>query len=299
MSLILSAFLLTSIRPAQAIDPWKDVRKVIASYSATSADCCSSMAMFVSDPRFEAAHLPPVGSPPAPADGKMIFFATPYGTLDGKHQGQGFYIPPAAGNKDAVLMCHEFWGLNGQIKQAAQQLHQDTGDAVFVVDLYDGKVTDDPSTASKFMAGVDQQRCASIISGALRALENGIGVSKAKDIGTVGYCFGGGWSERAAILGSSHVQACVVYYGYPDMRQASLKRLKAPVMMFQAGLDPWINDSVVGKFKAAMKEAGKSLQVFKYHAVHAFANPSNPKYDAEAAKDAYSKELAFFKAHMK
>lgn len=298
MSILIAFVALGAFRARVPVDPWQGDRGIIASYATKGPDCCESMAMFGLDPAFNAAHLAPIGSPAAPADGHLVDFATPYGSLNGKQEGQGYYIPPASGHKDAIIMCHEYWGLNEEIKQAADQLHHDTGDAVLVVDLYDGKVTTNSTEAGKLMAGVDEQRCAAILSGALKALENGAGVSKAHHIGTVGYCFGGGWSERAAIIGSDHVQASVVYYGYPDMRPASLARLKAPVLMFQAGLDPWINDSVVAKFKDAMAKAGKNLQVFKYNANHAFANPSNPRFDASAAKDAYAKELAFFKVHL-
>lgn len=299
MSLIFAAIAASAmLRAGHPIDPWAPYRPIIASYGTSASSCCQSMAMFGLDAKFNAAHVPPMGSPPAPADGKMIVFSTPYGSLNGKPEGQGFYIPPVKGNNRAIVMCHEYWGLNGQIKQAADRLHQDTGDAVLAVDLYDGKVTDNSGQAGKLMAGVDEQRCAAILSGALRALEEGLGVERAMHIGTVGYCFGGGWSERAAIIGSQRVQACVVYYGMPDTRPSSLVRLRAPVLMFQAGLDPWINDSVVAKFKEAMAAAGKSLQVYKYHANHAFANPSNPRYDASAAKDAYAKELAFFKKNL-
>lgn len=277
----------------------QDTLQVVQSYSsATVAACCRSMAEFAGDPAFIAAHLPPDPNAPAPLDGKLITFSTPYGSLHGSPVGQGWYIAPKPGSQVAIVMCHEYWGLNHQIEEAAQKLHDDTGYAVLAVDLYDGQSTTDPSQAGKLMANVDEQRCAAILAGALKALETGKGTAKAKEIGTVGYCFGGGWSERAAIIGSSHVQACVVYYGMPDMRPSSLARLKAPVMMFQAGRDRWINDTVVGQFKGAMKKAGRSLQVFKYDAVHAFANPSNPKYDASASADAYRRELSFFKAHL-
>ena len=47
-----------------------------------------------------------------------------------------------------------------------------------------------------------------------------------------------------------------------------------------------------------MKEAGKKLALYEYDADHAFANPSNPKFNKEATADAYAKATAFVKERM-
>jgi len=261
--------------------------------SQNGDSCCPSMAQFVSDPKFLAAHFTPPKLAWQATIGKMVHFAAPFGG-----EASGFYVPPTARSKVAIIMVHEYWGLNDFMKRTAEKLHNDTGYAVLAVDLYDGKVATDPSEAGKLMADNNEQRSASIISGGFSALAKDQFGFKPTHIGTVGYCFGGGWSERAAIIGSNRVQACVVYYGLPDIRPASLARLKAPVLMFQALQDQWINGTVVGNFKSAMATAGKQLQVVPYDANHAFANPSNPHFNAEVSADAYRRELAFFKSKL-
>ena len=258
--------------------------------NAPVAKCCDSMAQFVSDPKFLAAHFTPKKPNNIQLTGHKVTFSAAIGG-----PAHGYFIPGSKGNPVAIMMFHEFWGLNKNIEQTAQKLHDLTGYEVILPDLYDGKVTSNPTKAGELMAQNNQQRSAAIIVGAFHALENGQFGKKPAQIGTVGYCFGGGWSERAAIIGSQLVQACVVYYGMPDIRPASLARLKAPVMMFQGLQDQWITQKVVDRFKAAMKKAHRQLQVFAYDAPHAFANPSNPHYDASGAADALRKELAFFK----
>lgn len=269
---------------------------VLLSYVGQSpAACCAPdpMARFMSDPAFIAIH----GAPP------NIHFHAKSGhdvrfSVEGGPDAGGFYVPPAARSHSAVIMVHEYWGLNDNIRQAAEDLNKRIGAAVLAIDLYDGKVATDGATAAKYMQGVDQERCLAIADGAVNALKGGAFHFTPKSIGTVGYCFGGGWSERTAIVGGPNVQACVVYYGLPDMSPESLAKLRAPVLMFQAKKDRWINDKVVSDFQAAMTQAGKSLEVHAYDADHAFANPSNPHYNQAAAADAMRREIGFFKKHL-
>lgn len=251
------------------------------------------MAQFASDPAFVAAHLAPAKFDFHAKEGKIVSFPAATGA-----PASAFYVPPSPGNHVGIVMCHEFWGLNGFIKQAAEKLHDDTGYAVLAVDLYDGKVTDDAQQASKWMAAFDNERGYAIVTGAIKALRDGDLGFKAKKIGTLGYCFGGGWSERTAVVGSTKVQACVVYYGMPDDRPQSIDRLKAPVMFFRGTQDGWITEKVVDSFADLLKAKGKRIEVHAYDAPHAFANPSNPKYNAAAAADAYSRELAFYKKYL-
>ena len=99
--------------------------------------------------------------------------------------------------------------------------------------------------------------------------------------------------------GRSKVQACVIYYGMPSTDPDDLAKLRAPVLMFWGTQDGFINAKVVSGFEAAMKKAGKPIKTHSFNAVHAFANPSNPKYDKEAAEKSHAETLAFFKAHLK
>lgn len=252
----------------------------------TQDSCCGDMKVFASDPAFIASHAAPLPLHFQPAAGKMITFKTT------GHTGNGFFVPAKAGNKSAILVFQEWWGLNDYIKREAERLHDELGSAVLAVDMYDGKVADKPEDAGKLMSAMKEERGVELVKGAL-------GYVKSDKIGTIGWCFGGGWSHKAAILGGSRVKGCVIYYGMPTTDPAQLAKLKAPVLMHWGTQDGFINKKVVSDFEVAMKKAHKPLKTHAFNAVHAFANPSNPKYDKAAAATANKESVAFLKQHLK
>ena len=245
------------------------------------------MATFADDPAFLAMHPAPLALAFKPVAGKAVTFPAKDGT-----PARGFYVP---GKGAAVVMCPEYWGLNDYIRREAEKLHAKTGYAVLAVDLYDGKVATDPQTAGKYMQEADPKRDTAIVAGAVGALLKGSLGTKYAKLGTIGWCFGGGWSLNTAVAGGSAVKASVAYYGMPPQ---DVTPIKAPVLFVWAKRDGWINKDVVDGFKARMAAAGKPLKVLSYDADHAFANPSNPKFDAADAKDANAKTLAFLKSKL-
>jgi carboxymethylenebutenolidase len=267
----------------------------LALQQGPSSCCTSGMDQFLDDPSFAAMHMPPVPFAFQAKSGKMVHFKA----TDGK-EANGFFVPAKSGNRSALLVFHEWWGLNDYIKQEAERLHDELGSAVLAVDLYDGKVATTAEEAQKLMSAADKDaaRTTAISNGARLAIQDG-SLFKAGRIGTIGWCFGGGQSFWAAVNGGSAVNACVIYYGMPSTDPAVLAKLKAPVLMIWGTQDGFINSKVVDGFKAAMNKARKSLQTVSYDAVHAFANPSNPKYDAADAADAHRRTLAFLKPKLK
>lgn len=258
-----------------------------------AASCCEPMSPFVADPAFVAAHEAPHPLRFVPVAGKSVRFATP----DGKTAG-GFYVPPKHKGAPGIVMVHEWWGLNDYIKREAERLHNELGYGVLAVDLYEGKVATTPRDAGKYMQTVQTPRGTAIVSGAVNALTKGSLGDKFAKLGTIGWCFGGGWSHRAAIAGGPAVRACVMYYGMPDTEPADLKRLKAPVLMVWATKDNWINQKVVDGFKSDMAAAKKPLTVLPFDAGHGFANPSNPIYDKAAADKAWAATEEFYKREL-
>ena len=127
----------------------------------------------------------------------------------------------------------------------------------------------------------------------LRKHERGTG-----KVGSVGWCFGGGWSLNASI--AAPVDATVIYYGHVIRPPEMLKKLKGPVLGHFATRDRWINKAMVSKFEAAMKTAGKAdqLTVHWYEADHAFANPSGNRFNEAASKLAWNRTAAFYKQNL-
>ena len=160
------------------------------------------------------------------------------------------------------------------------------------LDLYDGKVTGDPGEAANIMGGVKEERIRAILNAAL-----GHAGPQARIL-TVGWCFGGGWSLQASIMAGTRGAGCVMYYGMPETDKEKLKQLKAPVLGLFATKDDWITPEIVSDFVRTMKKNGKDIQVNSYTAAHAFANPSNPKYNEEAADAANREALRFLRQHL-
>lgn len=207
---------------------------------------------------------------------------------------RGWLVAPKTGpSKATILMIHEWWGLNDYIKEQAEKL-SDEGYTVLAVDLYGGKVGKTPAEATELMRGVKEEAAQNSLMAALDYVRTDQRIKAAK-VGVIGWCFGGGWSLRTALAGGEKIDACVIYYGMPEADTEKLKPLKAPVLGIFGKLDGSINPEVVAKFEAAMKASGKALEVHSYDAGHGFANPSGQRYNSEAAKDAWSKTLAFFK----
>ena len=255
-----------------------------AQHSCCSKSSSATFASLSNDPSFVSSHLAPELLDFTPTVGKMVNIKCP----DGK-EAKVFEVKSGTSQGKVILMFHEWWGLNDYIKREAEKLHLETGFTVLALDLYDGNVATNPEEAAKFMNSVVEERARAIISA-------GIDYSgKFGKLQTIGWCYGGGWSIQAALMAGPQCVGCVIYYGMPETDNDKLSKLNAPVLGIFANKDQWINKEVVSKFDEQMKGLGKSLIVYKYDTDHAFANPSNPKYDKVSAEDAHIKALAFLK----
>ncbi|HYM19861.1 MAG TPA: dienelactone hydrolase family protein [Candidatus Kapabacteria bacterium] len=241
----------------------------------------------MSDPKFVSMHEVPLPISVVLA-GSTVSFAC----SDNKN-GSGYFVKSATHPNDVVIMVHEWWGLNDYIKSEADRVSSELGVSVLAVDLYDGKVASTPDEAGKLAQSESADRAKAILSGAIASL------GSSAHIATIGWCFGGGWSHQAALLGSTQTVGCVIYYGMPEMDEAKLKAANFPVLGIFGTKDQWINQKVVTDFQAAMKKAGKKLTVYNYDANHAFANPSNPHHDKKATADAWTHTEAFFRSVFK
>lgn len=150
--------------------------------------------------------------------GEVVSDTVVYATVDGKPV-RGFRSRPRDAKKDApaIILVHEWWGLNDNIRGMAAQ-YAGEGYVALAVDLY-GTVAPTPDSAAKLYRFVmeNPEPARANLSGAIDFLRS----QGAKKVGTVGWCFGGHWSLEAGLVGGSRVQAVVMYYGQPitDPRQ--------------------------------------------------------------------------------
>jgi carboxymethylenebutenolidase len=200
---------------------------------------------------------------------------------------------PAATPAAAVVLIHEWWGLNDQIKAVAKSL-ADAGYLALAVDLYKGEVATTPDQAKALMGAVDAALATETLGVWVDWLRSSADCTG--KIATIGWCFGGGWSLEASL--ARPVEATVVYYGNVARSAVELAPLQGPVLGHFASRDQWINQEMVDGFAAAMAEAGKAAEVHWYEADHAFANPSGGRYDEADAQLAWERTLAFLAAHL-
>jgi carboxymethylenebutenolidase len=249
-------------------------------------------ALFASNKEFNREHLNPRAYVHVTTEGgKMIKFKT----ADGQ-EANGYLLEAKKKTNNWIFVFQEWWGLNDNIKAMSENIFKDLGNVnVLALDMYDGKLATDRETAGKYMGEFKPERGSAIVNGAIAY------VGSSAKIGTVGWCFGGGWSMQASLLAGKQAAACVMYYGMPEENVDRLKTLNTDVLNIFAAKDPWINKDVLAKFETNMKAAGKKLMVKSYEADHGFANPSNPMgaFDENAYKDAYKNTVEFFKVRLK
>jgi len=197
----------------------------------------------------------------------------------------------------AVIMIHEWWGLNDNIRAMADRLAAE-GYIVFAVDLFGGKVAESASEARLLMAEAieDPEAGESNIRAAFDFVSDTAGAPR---IGSVGWCFGGGWSLKVAQLFPEELDASVIYYGQVTDDEDLLRPIGAPILGLFGAADTGIKADSVVAFREALGRLRKNYEVHIYPDVgHAFANPTGNNYDVEAAEDAWRRTVEFLGLHL-
>ena len=206
-------------------------------------------------------------------------------------------LPEGAGKHPAIIVIHEWWGLNDWVKEQAQK-YAAQGYVALAVDLYRGKVATNQDEAHVLMRGLPDDRGMRDLEAAFTYLSSRPDVNASK-IGSIGWCMGGSWSIKLAV-DQPKLAACVVNYGWLPSEPALVGKIKAPVQGNFGADDQGIPPKDVKAFEAAMKTDGKIADVKIYDgAGHAFQNPNNKQgYRPEATADAGQRISAFFQKYL-
>ncbi|HSF53490.1 MAG TPA: dienelactone hydrolase family protein [Algoriphagus sp.] len=274
--LTLSGFYFDSEKKESPKDPFADI-----TICHTASD---EMSQFVNAPGFASFHPSPLTFD-FKAKGEMTSFLT----VDGM-QGKGYLIKASAPTENWLFVYQEWWGLNDHIKHQAEVFYEDLGGKVNVIalDMYDGKVTTNPQEAGQFMQSMKEERLENIVKGAKTM------AGPNARIANVGWCFGGSWALKSALLNNAQNVGAVMYYGMPVRDVEKLKTLNSDVLGLFA-TEEYISESIIKEFAANMEKAGKKLTYKIFPAVHGFSNPSNPRYDEAASKEAYAMAIGYLK----
>jgi carboxymethylenebutenolidase len=228
-------------------------------------------------------------------------------TVEYYQDSSGYLVFPVLSNDTlsdklpAVVMIHEWWGLNENIKNMANMLAKQ-GFVVLAADLYKGEVADNPQRAMELVQSVrnNQNDSTKNLQAAVKYLGSLPNVDSSK-IASLGWCFGGGQSLQLALNSQDHpLAATLIYYGTPLVTDNEpLSKIKWPVLGIFGDKDQAIPLEQVNLFRKSLDQNGITNEIHIYKGVgHAFANPSGDNYAPKETEDAWQKTLSFLKKYV-
>jgi len=213
---------------------------------------------------------------------------------DGKELPGYLSEAPAGNARGAVLLIHEWWGLNGHIRDVADRLAQE-GFTVFAVDLYRGKVAKDAATAQQYLNALDWKQAGEDLRWAAQTLRQRKPGTK---VGVTGFCMGGAVAIFAAAR-DPEIAACVPFYGIPGEDKVDVATIRAPVLGHFAKNDDWCTPDRVDALEKKLKGANVPVEIHRYDAQHAFFNDTRPEvYSKQNAETAWKRTVDFLRAKL-
>jgi carboxymethylenebutenolidase len=223
----------------------------------------------------------------------------------GNNNSTGYLVYPELANNTqqqlpAVIMIHEWWGLNEDIKNQADILARE-GYVVLAVDLYQGEVATTSDRSRELSSSVRNNPASAIdnLKSAVNYVKS-LQIVDGNRIASLGWCFGGDWSLQLALNSSEDpLAATIVYYGRPVTDAASLSNIHWPILGIFGDQDQAIPVESVKQFAAALNASGVTNDIYLYKGVgHAFANPSGDNYAPKETADAWQKTIGFLEKYL-
>ncbi|CAO3446480.1 Dienelactone hydrolase family protein [Azospirillum argentinense] len=204
--------------------------------------------------------------------------------------------PKLAEQAPSVVVIHENRGLNPYIEDVTRRLAV-AGFVAMAPDLLSplGGTPQDPDRAREMIGQLDPDKTVNNLIASMSDLM-AYRYSNAK-VGAIGFCWGGGMTNRLAIK-APDLKAGVVFYG-PAPDPTLVTTIKSPLQLHYAGLDNNVNAKVPA-YEEALKKGGKSYELFMYDNVnHAFHNDTSAeRYNKDAADLAWGRSVEFLKKNL-
>jgi len=179
--------------------------------------------------------------------------------------------------RPAVIVFHEWWGLNDYIMGRARQLAS-LGYVAFAADVYGKGVRPSNREAAGKEAGrymKDRALLRSRTASALEALKNS-GLADAEKIAAIGYCFGGAAALELARSGAPVLATVTFHASLNTPTPEDARKIKGSVLVLHGGADPFVKPMEVLSFQETMEKSGVDWQFTSYGgAVHGFTNAAN------------------------
>lgn len=198
----------------------------------------------------------------------------------------GYLNDSAGADRPAVVIVHEWWGLNAHIRSVADRFARE-GFIAHAVDLYGGALPKNVAEAQQLVAKGDKAQWMTQLTRAVSEL-------RPRAVSLVGFSMGGAF----ALATAAHVpelRACVSFYGAPRP-EVDLKPTRAKVLGHFVQNDSWVPEERLAQLDAELRGAGVPFTVHRYDAQHSFFDEQRPEvYAPEPAKLAWERTLAFLK----
>ncbi len=252
---------------------------------------------------FAVAALLAALAAPSIAGAKIVTEAVPYKHGDVELEGFLAYDESRTGRQPAVLVVHEWWGLNDFARDKARELAE-LGYVAFAVDMFGrGKVTRDPNEAMKLASPFRTD--AALTRDRARAALDVVATMERVDpqrIAAIGFCFGGTVVLQMAYAGHGLAGVVSFHGSLPVLPEADAPGVKARLLVLHGAADSTVPDERVAAFQAALRKTTIDWRLVVYGgAKHAFMNPDADKlgfegvgYDARTARRAWQDMRAFF-----
>jgi dienelactone hydrolase len=226
-------------------------------------------------------------------------------------KGSIAYDDALSGRRPAVLVVHEWWGLNDFARNSARRL-ADAGYVALALDMYgDGRQAHHPKDAAKFLTEIRTNL--PLMKARFDAARDLIRTQANVDatrLGAIGYCFGGAVVLEMARVGED-LRGVVSLHGELDTTTpAKPGVVKAEVLVLTGGADPIVPKGQVEALDYELRSAGVRYKIVTYPGVkHSFTVPEATEagkkfnipdeYNADADKRSWDETLAFLGRVMK
>jgi len=214
---------------------------------------------------------------------------------NGKEVNAFIAKPDGVSKAPAVIIVHEWWGLNPHTEDIAQRYARE-GFIAVAADLYNGVTTKDAKEAGQLMSALKPEDGLDSLNITLDALRAD---SEVSSVGVTGFCMGGTFALLLAC--HSKVEASVPFYGDVPVDTTIIGKLGCPLLFIGGEKDQWITVEKMNRLDMALKQYSKPGEVRIYKgADHAFFNDTRPEvYSKADAEDAWKTVIAFFKQHLR
>lgn len=227
-------------------------------------------------------------------------------TVDGVTlKGFVAYDDNIKGKRPAIILVHEWWGLNDYAKMRTRKLAE-LGYIAMAADMYgDGKVAVNPTEALNFATPFysDPKLTKTRLDGALTKLKE-YSQTDTDNMAAIGYCFGGFVVLNYAKLGAD-LKGVVSFHGGLGGIPVDKGLLKTRILVCHGANDKFVTQKDVESFKQKLDSVGADNTFRIYaNATHAFTNPDATatgkkfnmpiEYNAEADKESWNDMKVFF-----